>query len=171
MNENYGVARRWYGHIRRFIDDLCGLNNHNEIGKNWKKIYPKELILNKENEHDNEASFLDLLIKVEDNKFCTKIYDKRDAFPFDIVSLPDLRGNIAESSAYGVFKGQVIRFARNTSKFLDFVERIGTMVKKIRVKEYDQDRILHSIRTCFSKHSWILQQYERTFKDVVKAVL
>ena len=36
-----------------------------KLEKNWKKIYQKELILNKENHDDKEASFLDLLIKAE----------------------------------------------------------------------------------------------------------
>ena len=81
----YGIARKYYGDIDRFIDDLCTLNNRNHIGNNWKKIYPRELILNKENENEEEASFLDLVITVEDRKFITRIYDKRDAFPFLVV--------------------------------------------------------------------------------------
>ena len=168
--EDYGAARKWYGHIKRFIDDLCGLNNRKEIGKNWKKIYPKELILNKENHDDKEASFLDLLIKAEQDIFYTKIYDKRDAYPFEIVSLPDLHGNISESSAYGVLKGQIIRYARNTSKFVDFTERIATMIKKVKTKGYSGDRITHAIKTCFYKHSWILLNYRRNIRDVMKAV-
>ncbi len=168
--EEYGAARKWYGHIRRFIDDLCGLNNHGQIGNNWKKIYPKELILNKENADDKEASFLDLFITVDNNTFNTKIYDKRDAFPFDIVSLPDLHGNITESSAYGVLKGQIIRYARNTSGFMDFTERIATIVKKIKEKGYTKSKIMNTLKACFSKYSWILRKYERTVNDVLKAV-
>ena len=128
------------------------------------------MILNKENADDKEASFLDLFITVDNNTFNTKIYDKRDAFPFEIVSLPDLHGNITESSAYGVLKGQIIRYARNTSGFMDFTERIATIVKKIKEKGYTKSKIMNTLKACFSKYSWILRKYERTVNDVLKAV-
>ena len=73
---NYTAARRFYSHTRRFIDDLCTLNNKDEIKKHWKEIYPKELILNKENESDNKASFLDLEIGIDNKQYVTKIFDK-----------------------------------------------------------------------------------------------
>jgi hypothetical protein len=38
---NYTAARRYYTHTRRFIDDLCALNNNDEVKKHWKSIYPK----------------------------------------------------------------------------------------------------------------------------------
>ena len=155
----YGIARRFYGNTNRFIDDLCTLNNGHQIAKNWKKIYPKELVLNKENIEDKEATFLDLVITVEDNKFHTKIYDKRDAFSFQIVSLPDLRGNIAEGPAYGVLKGQVIRFARNSSKFTDFSSRITMMVNKVANKGYEIEKIIKSTRNCILRHGWILEKF------------
>ncbi len=56
---DYGIARRYYGRTKRFIDDLCTLNNGKQIEKHWKEIYPKELVLNKENINNEEASFLD----------------------------------------------------------------------------------------------------------------
>ena len=99
------------------------------------------------------------MITVEDNKFHTKIYDKRDAFSFQIVSLPDLRGNIAEGPAYGVLKGQVIRFARNSSKFTDFSSRITMMVNKVANKGYEIEKIIKSTRNCILRHGWILEKF------------
>ena len=144
------------------------LNNKGEIGRNWKKIYPPELILNKENKEDNEASFLDLAINVEDKKFVTKIYDKRDAFPFEIVSLPDLRGNIAETPAYGVLKGQMIRYARNSSKFMDFAERIAKMVRKILPKDFEINRIKKTLKQCMDHHPWIATKYDMLREELLK---
>ena len=48
-------------------------------------IYPSKLQLNKANESDTAASFLDLHLSISDGFVKTKIYDKRDDFDFDIV--------------------------------------------------------------------------------------
>ena len=56
------------------------------------QIYPSELQLNKANTSDNEAPFLDLHLSISKCFVSSKIYDKRDAFDFDIVNFPFLDG-------------------------------------------------------------------------------
>ena len=73
-------------------------------------IYPASLKLNKENTTNTTAIFLDLEINVENRMFITKLYDKRDAFNFEIVNFPNLSGNIPSKTSYGVFISQVIRY-------------------------------------------------------------
>lgn len=50
------------------------------------------------------APYLDLDLEIRDGKIHTKLYDKRDAFGFEIVNYPDLSGNIPEKQSYGVFR-------------------------------------------------------------------
>ena len=52
------------------------------------QIYPSELQLNKANNFDTEASFLDLRLSISNDIVSTKIYDKRDDFDFEIVNFP-----------------------------------------------------------------------------------
>ena len=63
-------------------------------------------------------------------KLSTKIYDKRDDFNFPIVNFPYLSSNIPSSPAYGVFASQLIRFARASSLYKDFLERSMLLAKK-----------------------------------------
>ena len=58
---------------KRFIDDLTTLNDSGEFERSFKEIYPPELVLSKENLSNNERSFLDLLIKVENNQFSMQL--------------------------------------------------------------------------------------------------
>ena len=51
------------------------------FGKVFKDIYPDELELKVEHE-GNSASFLNLDIRIENNQFVYKLYDKRDAISF-----------------------------------------------------------------------------------------
>ena len=46
------------------------------------QIYPPELQLNKANNSDTEAPFLDLHLSISNGFVSSKIYDKRDGFLF-----------------------------------------------------------------------------------------
>ena len=59
------LKARKLGNIFRFIDDLSAINDNREFEKNCQQIYPEELELGKENLDNNEASFLDLNIKIK----------------------------------------------------------------------------------------------------------
>ena len=75
------------------------------------KFYPPELQLNKANNTDTEAPFLDLHISIANGFVSSKIYDKRDDFDFDIVNFPFLDGDVPRRASYGVYILQLIRFA------------------------------------------------------------
>ena len=51
------------------------------------------------------------------------LYDKRDDFNFNIGNFPFLSSNIPQSPAYGVFVSQLIRYARASSLYEDFITR------------------------------------------------
>ena len=163
--KDYKKARR-LGRTRRFIDDLATLNGDNIIRDNWKNIYPKQLILNKENEDDKSGSFLDLDIQIKDKKFTTKIYDKRDAFKFKIISYPDLSGNIAPGPAYGIVIGQILRIARNTSEVENFMSRTKDLLAKLYNKGYDKKRLQKKIKVTFSRYDFIVKKYDTTLNDL-----
>ena len=62
-----------------FTGDLCVItDDHLESGRNFNRIYPSELPLKKENISTSDASFPDISIIIENKKFKTQFYDKRD---------------------------------------------------------------------------------------------
>ena len=61
-----------------FIDDLNSINDGGEFRSNYSDIYTEELQLGKENTDKQDASFLDLNIKIKDGKFHFGLFDKRD---------------------------------------------------------------------------------------------
>ena len=54
-------------------------------------------------------SYLDLLIDISNGDLVCSIFDKKDAFDFDIVNFPDLSGNIPTAPAYGTHISQLMR--------------------------------------------------------------
>ena len=84
-------------------------------------IYPPELVLVREGSSDKQSPFLDLNIKIENKLISTSIFDKRDAFDFPIVNFPTLSGNIPIKSSYGVFIGELVRYARACTYLEDLI--------------------------------------------------
>ena len=61
-----GSSKAYKYGVSRFTDDLCTINDGNYFLTSFKKIHPKELVL-KVQHQGNQASFLDLDIKLEDS--------------------------------------------------------------------------------------------------------
>ena len=99
-------------------------------------IYPKELILVPDDTDGTSCPFLDLQVTITDSIISTSIYDKRDAFQFPIVNFPTLTGNIPRKSSYGVFTGEVVRYARACSYFDDFKMRTLSLASKLRKQAF-----------------------------------
>ena len=86
------LAKKFYNSVR-YIDDLVTLNNatfHSVIAD----IYPSELQLKKTTECGTQLSYLDILITIENEKYSTAVYDKRDNLNCNIVHFPYLSSNI-----------------------------------------------------------------------------
>ena len=70
----------------RYLDDILNINNV-YFDNMVSQIYPSELQLNKANASDTEAAFLDLHLSISNDIVSTKIYDKRDDFDFETVTI------------------------------------------------------------------------------------
>ena len=120
----------------RYIDDVLFFNSGSQFETEKCSIYPEELVSDRENVSDIKASFLDIEIEVIDNKFITKLYDKRKDFNFQIVNFPFLCGNIPKKQSYGVFISQIIRFSRVCMEYEDFVIECRILIRKLLKQGY-----------------------------------
>ena len=113
------VSARRYRYASRFIDDQCNLNDAGQFKNSCSTIYPPELHVKCEHEGIH-ATFLELDISVKNDMFVYKLFDKRDSFPFFIVRMPDLSGNIPDHVFYGsVFWFCILWFCIYGSDFED----------------------------------------------------
>ena len=106
----------------RYIDDVLSINN-SRFAEFLPLIYPPELEVKETTDTASSASFLDLYLEFDDSgQISTKIYDKRDDFNFKIINFPNMCSNIPASPAYGVYISQLIRYARVSSNYSDFLK-------------------------------------------------
>ena len=147
----------------RYIDDLFLLNNDGLMEKYMSDIYPRELELVPDKSDGKNVPFLDLSIKIEESgNVSTSLYDKRDAFDFPIVSFPVLSGNIPCRSSYGVFVGELVRYARACTYLVDFEQRVTLLVGKLK-KQYFKVKMLHRTWLSFcDSHFLLIQKYGRS---------
>ena len=111
----------------RYLDVLLNINNPEGM---VNQIYPPELQLNKANNTDTEASFLDLHLSF----VYSKTYDKRDDFDFDIVNFPGFfYDDVPRRASYGVdvYISQFIKFARVCNHAADFNARNKCLTAKL----------------------------------------
>ena len=102
---------RSFNLCHRYTDDLIVFNNKKFLDY-LKEIYPSQLTVEKANESDHLADYLDITFIIDNGgKLSTRLYDKRDDFDFHIVNFPFLSSNIPSGPSYGVYISQLIRYA------------------------------------------------------------
>ena len=146
------VKARYFHSTKRFIDDLCALNDGNLFERMYRDIYPEELELKMEHS-GNHATFLNLDITIVNRQFVYKLYDKRDAFPFSIVRMPHLDSNIPETIFYSALVGEFLRIARSTLLVSDFIVKASALCQRMLKQGADQNRIKHNLRKIISRHA------------------
>ena len=114
---------RAFNFTYRYIGDVLSINN-SRFAEFLPLIYPPELEVKETTDTASSASFLDLYLEFDDSgQISTKIYDKRNDFNFKIINFPNMCSNIPASPAYGVYISQLIRYARASSNYSDFLRR------------------------------------------------
>ena len=92
------------------------------------------------------ASFLDLYLEFDDSgQLSTKIYDKRDDFNFEIINFPNMCSNIPASPAYGVYVLQLIRYAKASSNYFDFLKCHLYLRNRLLDQGYKKIRLIRSL--------------------------
>ena len=159
------VRARKFLRAFRFIDDECNLNDSSEFSKSYAEIYPQELQLKCEHQ-GSHATFLDLDSSVVNNTFVYKLFDKRDNFPFTVVRMPDLSGNIPSYVFYGSIMSEFLRIARCMLLLSDFIPRANTLYKRMVNQGGSESKVLRQIRKAMSRHPEPFKKYS-TPSDII----
>ncbi len=106
----------------RYIDDVLAVNCPDFITK-AADIYDKDLKL-EETYAGNHCCFLDLDITLQNGKEKTNIYNKTDAFPFQVNRFGYPDSKVSANIHSNTIIGQLIRYARICNNTDDFVSRV-----------------------------------------------
>ena len=143
----------------RYIDDLLLINNDETMRRVRYHIYPKELRLIPDDTDGTTTHFLDLLLKIKNGFLSSSVYDKRDVFNFPVVNFPFLCGNIPNRSSYGVFIGELVRYARACTFSDDFKEKTKIIVSKLLKQNFSLKMLKRSWSKFCQRHILLIQKY------------
>ena len=139
--------------------DVLSINN-SRFAEFLPLIYPPELEVKETTDTASSASFLDLYLEFDDSgQLSTKIYDKRDDFNFKIINFPNMCSNISASPAYGVYISQLIRYARASSNYSDFLKRHLHLRNRLLDQGYKKKFALFDLLKSLYSDTKILSKY------------
>ena len=94
-------------------------------------MYPPEPQLQNTTESPTALLYLVVLITINNGKYSTTVYSKRESFQFDVINFPHLSSNIPAKPAYVVYISQLVRIGRVCSTFVQFKERHYKLTQKL----------------------------------------
>jgi hypothetical protein len=98
----------------------------------------------------SSALFLDVYLEFDESgQLSTKIYDKRDEFNFKIVNFPNMCSNIPDSPTFSVCTSQLIRYARASSNYSDFLKRHLYLRNRLLDQGYRHIRLIRSLKNLY----------------------
>ena len=127
------------------MDDCTTLNldNFRDLARD---IYPPSLELSQENDDLSQATVLDMQVTIEEGRYITKVYNKTDSFPFDVVSMPFIESNIDSKICYKVFYSQILRYQRLCTFIVDFTNRVRLLGNTLINRGYRLDKLAKEFR-------------------------
>ncbi len=126
---------------QRFIDDLLAANQP-DFMQIASEIYPAQLPLNRTNERFDKTDFLDLVIKLNNGRVTTSVYNKTDYFPFRIVKYGFSSSNVHSNVGLGIFYSQIIRYARISDLYDDFERRVSAMFMDLLAHGFSREKLI-----------------------------
>ena len=116
----------------------------------------------------SSASFLDIYLEFDDRgQISTKIYDKRDDFNFKIINFPNMCSNIPASPAYGAYISQLIRYARASSNYSDFLKRHLHLRNRLLDQGYKKIRLIRSLKKFIFRYQDHVEIYSVSAEKII----
>ena len=135
-------------------------------------IYPIELEIKDTTDSEKYVNFLDLHMEIDiDGRLLTSLYDKRDDFNFKIVNFPYMCSNIPESPTYGIFVSQLIRYARSSSIYSDFLIRSILLVTKLKKQGFLLTILKKSLKNFYGHHNDLIKKFDKSFHHMYKDII
>ena len=169
LMKNDPISARRYKYASRFIDDQCNLNDSGQFKNTCQIIYPPELQVKCEHEGQH-ATFLELDISIQDGLFVYKLFDKRDDFPFFIIRMPDLSGNLPNHIFYGSVMSEFLRIARATLLYHDFLPKASELFHRMLNQNGNRSMILLQLKKAITNHSEIFRRFHTSTRNILNDI-
>ena len=88
-------------------------------------------------------------------------------FNFKIINFPNMCSNIPTSPAYGVYISQLIRYAKASSNYSDFLKRHLHLSNRLLDQGYTQIRLIRSLKTFIFRYQDLVEIYSVSAETII----
>ena len=79
--------------------------------------------------------------------------------------------NIPESPTYGVFISQLIRYARSSSIYSNFLERCTQLVRKLTNQGFLLPILKKSLKKFYGRHNDLIKKFDKSFNLMYRDII
>ena len=133
---------RAFNFTYRYIDDVLSINN-SRFAEFLPLIYPPELEVKETTDTASSASFLDLYLEFDDS------------------------GQLPASPVYGVYISQLIRYARASSNYSDFLKRHLHLRNRLLDQGYKKIRLIRSLNKFIFRYQDLVEIYSVSAEKII----
>jgi hypothetical protein len=88
-------------------------------------------------------------------------------FNFKIINFPNICSNIPASPAYGVYISQLIRYARASSNYSDFLKRHLHLRNRLLDQGYEKIRLIRSLKKFIFRYKDLVEIYSVSPETII----
>ena len=88
-------------------------------------------------------------------------------FNFKIINFPNMCSNIPASPAYGVYISQLIRYARASSNYSDFLKRHLHLRNRLLDQGYKKIRLIRSLKKFIFRYQDLVEIYSVSAEKII----
>jgi hypothetical protein len=103
----------------------------------------------------------------DSGQLSTNIFDKRDNFNFKIINFPNMCSNIPASPAYGVYISQLVRYARASSNYSDFLKRHLYLRNRLLDQGHKKIRLIRSLKKFIFRYQDLVELYSVSAETII----
>ena len=145
-------------------------NNDTLMTKYKHDIYPKELVLNKENKSSKKSTFLDIEINIQGNMIYTNLYDKRDDFSFNVNNFPIMSSNILFKRTHGIVISQMLRHSKVCIHYNDFISKCNILIYKLTDQHFDSILLKKNVSYFYDEYYHMIELYECSKRKMINDI-
>ena len=86
---------------------------------------------------------------------------------FKIINFPNMCSNIPASPAYGVYISQLIRYARASSNYSDFLKRHLHLRNRLLDQGYKKIRLIRSLKKFIFRYQYLVEIYSVSAEKII----
>jgi hypothetical protein len=103
----------------------------------------------------------------DSGQLSTNIFDKRDNFNFKIINFPNMCSNIPAAPAYGVYISQLVRYARASNNYSDFLKRHLYLWNRLLDQGYKKIRLIRSLKKFIFRYQDLVELYSVSAETII----